>query len=136
MARAVDRGRGGGPPVHGGPGEALAAAWTESTWTGRTRPWAAVHRGPRAGAGAGACAGAPAGGGGAMGAARSFGGGAAGHGGACRGHGRGRRDTTSAMASSPPRNDEVKEKLDGGGFDGGGASLARTVAARISKLGF
>jgi hypothetical protein len=40
------------------------------------------------------------------------------------------------MASSPPRNDEVKEKLDGGGFDGGGASLARTAAARISKLGF
>ncbi|XP_021307035.1 alanine and glycine-rich protein-like [Sorghum bicolor] len=124
MARAVDRGWGGGPPVHGGPGEALAAAWTESTWTGRTRRWAAVHRVPRAGAGAGACAGAPAGGG------------AAGHGGACRGHGRGRRDTTSAMASSPPRTDEVKEKLDGGSFDGGGASLARTVAARISKLGF
>ena len=51
---AVDRGGCGGPPVHRGPGPgrgAVLAAWTESTWTGRTGCSVAVHRGPRAGAG-------------------------------------------------------------------------------------
>jgi hypothetical protein len=43
------------------------------------------------------------------------------------------------MASSPPRNDEVKEKLDGGGgeVDGGGAVFGETnTRGSGARLGF
>ena len=97
---------------------------------------AAVHGGPRAGAGR-----AQAGGGRRAAVAPlaplgAPGGGARGLGWPSRGHGRARLGETSTMTASPPRDDDGDEKLDGGGFDGGGASLARTAAARISKLGF
>ena len=57
----------------------------------------------------------------------------AGHEKARQGHGRARLDATSAMAGLPPRNDEGKEKLDGGGADS--ASSAR-VWVLGTALGF
>ena len=122
---AVDRGAGGGsPPVHAAPRTPLRSTMDPVQWTGRAGGRAAVHGGPRAGAGAGRRRrrhGRP---------RRARSGGAAGRGETSRGHGQGRRDTTSAMASSPPRNDEVKEKLDGGAC-GGGFSKAAARARRV-----
>ena len=101
----------------------LAAAWTRSTWTGRT---GALGRGPRWTArrsGAGARAG-----GGRRAAVAPLaplgapGGGATGLGWPSRGHGRARLGETSAMEASPPRDDDGDEKLDGGGADSASSS--------------
>ena len=120
--------RGRGAVVHGGPRlreRALAAAWTRSMWTGvrggRPPRWTARRNGgerrrrrhdrPR----------------------RARSGGAAGHGGTSGGHGWGRLDTASAMAGLPPRNDEGKEKLDGGAR---GDGCRRRVFERRRRSGF
>ena len=113
-------------------GAAPAGAWTRSTWTGRT---GAQGRGPpvrsgcvrRDGRRAAVAPLAP------PGARR---GGGSGRGEASQGHRRGRHDEANAMTASPPRNDDGKEKLDGGGADfdengGGAANLRLGVCARV-----
>ena len=134
---AVDRGGASGPPVQGGSGKARGGVGRVHGGPAVRGQQAAVHGGPRAGAGEVA---------GRRGERRwchGRGGGArrcgdAGHEKARQGHGRAWLDTTSAMAGSPPRNDQGKEKLDGGGADSTktAAALRNTASsARVWGLG-
>ena len=114
-------------------GAAVAASWTRSSGPAARGRRAAVHGGPRAGAerrGGRRAAVAPL----APPGARR--GGDSGRGEASQGHRRGRHDEANAMTASPPRNDDGKEKLDGGGEDfdengGGAANLRLGVCARV-----